>query len=213
MAQACSTFSRIEQSRFESFRRAAFPADAVSTYVAQCLIDEHYGERATTISSCRRPPILSELVAPGHAEEICIVVSTLAKAYAQRLVTAARNLAAAATSSSNNTSNNNEPIEPKHIMKAFQQRQGRGQDPGFFLMQAASGAVPHKTVLQDDEIYQRKRLAALKAQDDHDKLLREQPARTTKENAGDEDNKKEDDPTRATSMDIDSPAKPAGTET
>jgi hypothetical protein len=186
MAQACSTFSRIEQSRFESFRRAAFPADAVSKYVAQCLIDEHYGETATTISTTRRPPILSELVAPGHAEEICLVVSTLAKAYAQRLVTAARSLAAAA-SVSNNNNNDDEAIEPKHIMKAFQQRQGRGQDPGFFFMQPSAAADTIKTVLHDDETYQRKRLAALKAQDDHDMLLRQQSARTAKENADNED--------------------------
>ena len=187
MAQACSTFSRIEQSRFESFRRAAFPADAVSKYVAQCLIDEHYGETTTTISTTRRPPILSELVAPGHAEEICLVVSTLAKAYAQRLVTAARSLAAAAASSSNNNNNDDEAVEPKHIMKAFQQRQGRGQDPGFFFMQASAAADTNKTVLHDDETYQRKRLAALKAQDDHDMLLRQQSARIAKENAGNED--------------------------
>jgi hypothetical protein len=172
MAQVCSTFSRIEQSRFEAFRRAAFPGDAISKYVAQCLIDEH-GET-------KRSPILSEVVAPGQAEEICIVVSTLAKAYAQRLVTAARTLAGSP----------NEAIEPEHILQVFQERQSRGQDPGFFLQAAGS-----KTVLKDDN-YRRKRLAALKAQDDHDKLY---PPVPNKENADDNT----DDP-----MEISTPAKP-----
>jgi hTAFII28-like protein conserved region len=162
----------MEQSRFEAFRRAAFPADAISTYVAQCLIDEH-GET-------KRSPILSELVAPGHAEEICIVVSTLAKAYAQRLVTAARSFAGAPT----------EPIEPEHILQAFQQRQGRGQDPGFFFQTVAS-----KTILKDGA-YQRKRLAALKAQNDHDKLYPPPPS-----SVANADNDKQD------AMQISSPAK------
>jgi len=154
MAQVCSTFNRMEQSRFEAFRRAAFPSDAISKYVAQCLLDEH-GE------SNKRSPILSELVAPGQAEEICIVVSTLAKAYAQRLVTAARTLAG---SSSNPTTT--AAIEPKHILQAYQQRQGTGQDPGFFLQPAVS----QKAVLIKEDSYQRKRLVALKVQEEYDKL-------------------------------------------
>ena len=151
MSQVLSTFSRLEQSRFEAFRRAAFPSDAISKYVAQCLIDEH-GENG------RRAPVLSELCAPGQAEEICIVVSTLAKAYAQRLVTAARRLSKG--------THQQEPIEPDQILQAFYDRQSKGLDPGFFLQAAPSTT---RTVLKD-ESYQRKRLAALKAQEDYDKL-------------------------------------------
>lgn len=150
MAQVCSTFNRLEQSRFEAFRRATFPADAISKYVAHCLIDEHGGGR--------RAPILSELCAPGQSDEICIVVATLAKAYAQRLVTASQRLA--------DSSSGEQPIQPKHILQAFHDRQAGGLDPGFFLQPAPSST---KVLLKDDS-YQRKRLAALKAQEDYDKL-------------------------------------------
>ena len=157
MSQVCSTFNRSEQSRFEAFRRAAFPADAISKYVAHCLIDEHGGGGGDN-GPTRRAPILSEVCAPGQADEICIVVATLAKAYAQRLVNASRRLA---------DSSSEQPIRPEHILQAFHDRQAKGQDPGFFLQ-----AAPLSTkALLKDETYQRKRLAALKAQDDYDKLF------------------------------------------
>ena len=76
MVKVFSTFSKLEQSRFESFRRVAFSSDAISKYIAQCLIDHHPEARS-------RRPSLSEVCAPGQAEEISIVVSTLAKSYAQ----------------------------------------------------------------------------------------------------------------------------------
>lgn len=147
MTQALSTFSRMEQSRFEAFRRATFSGDAISKYVAQCLI-EHHPE------SSGREPVLSELCAPGQAEEITTVVSTLAKAYAQRLVTTARKLAPT-----------NGSIEPQHIMKAYEERRAQGLDPGFFLQPSQSGT----TIVLKDESYERRRLAALQAQEDYDK--------------------------------------------
>mmetsp|Transcript_68449 Transcript_68449/g.198513 ORF Transcript_68449/g.198513 Transcript_68449/m.198513 type:complete len:247 (-) Transcript_68449:80-820(-) len=153
MAQVCSTFNRLEQSRFEAFRRAAFPADAISKYVAHCLIEEHGGAEANG----NREPMLSELCAPGQAEEICIVVSTLAKAYAQRLVTAARQF----------TDSPNQAIQPNHILRAFRDRQAKGLDPGFFFQEAPS---VRKTISKDDS-YDRKRMAALKVQEDFDKLF------------------------------------------
>lgn len=152
MAQVCSTFSRLEQSQFEAFRRAAFPSDAISKYVAQCLIDEHGCENGPT----SRDPVLSELCAPGQGEEICIVVSTLAKAYAQRLMTAANRLATSP----------DEPTTPEQILQAFHDRQAKGLDPGFFLQPASSKT---KT-LTNDESYERKRLAALHAQEEYDKV-------------------------------------------
>merc|ERR1712161_115599 len=42
MAQVLSTFSKLEQSRFEAFRKASFPRDAISKYVAHCLINEQH---------------------------------------------------------------------------------------------------------------------------------------------------------------------------
>jgi len=43
MAQVLSTFSRLEQSRFEAFRKAAFPGDAISRYVAHFLVHSSTG--------------------------------------------------------------------------------------------------------------------------------------------------------------------------
>ena len=147
MAQALSTFSRLEQSRFEAFRRATFPGNAIAKYVAHCLI-EHHPARG-------RAPVLSEVCAEGQAEEITVVVTTLAKAYAQRLVTAARRL----------VDGPNQPIEPQHIIKAFEERRAQGLDPGFFLQPAESAA----TISLKDESYDKRRLAALQAQEEFDK--------------------------------------------
>ena len=72
MAQVLSTFSRLEQSRFEAFRRSTFAGDAISKYVAQLLIQRKHPENVGS-----RKPILSELCAPNQSEEITIVVSTL----------------------------------------------------------------------------------------------------------------------------------------
>lgn len=156
MAQVCSTFSRLEQSRFEAFRRATFPTDAISKYVAHCLIQEHGG--GIEVGGTPRRPVLSEICAPDQADEIAVVVSTLAKTYAQRLVTAAGRLAKSP----------NQPISPEQILQVLHERQANGQDPGFFLQPAVS-ATRSVSLLQDDT-YQRKRLAALHAQEEFDKF-------------------------------------------
>ncbi|KAG7372005.1 hTAFII28-like domain containing protein [Nitzschia inconspicua] len=214
MAQVLSTFSRLEQSRFEAFRRATFPRDAIAKFVAHCLIEEQHRPvskglpPATTKSNSVQPddnkplrePILSEVVAPGQAEDITIVVSTLAKAYAQRLVTAARRHAAARISAEANAeetagagptnlfstpnkynehgvvsigkgsrprpTQSSSAILPEDLMKAFEERKAQGLDPGFFLQPWTES----QSVLVDNDIYQQKRLAALHAQEQYDKL-------------------------------------------
>jgi hypothetical protein len=128
MAQVMSTFSRLEQSRFEAFRRATFPQDVIAKYVAHCLMEEQHRPiskgilSGTTIplssssllsspAGQHREPILSELVAPGQAEDIALIVSILAKAYAQRLVTAAcrhATIRCASTSTTTNTTTGKE---------------------------------------------------------------------------------------------------------
>lgn len=82
---------------------AVFPRDAIAKYVAHCLTEEHHrpvsqGDPIVAATESRqqpepytkplREPVLKEVVAPGQVENITILVSTLAKAYAQRLVTA-----------------------------------------------------------------------------------------------------------------------------
>ena len=237
MAQVLSTFSRLEQSRFEAFRRVTFPKDAISKYVAHCLIEEQHRpvsqgvptapDTKTTVGSKPiREPILSEVVAPGQAEDITIVVATLAKAYAQRLVTAAKRNAtirhnakvkasisstpfsspqaptnlfasssAATTSPSpavvgkggkafitprkmstsseiggGSSSSSSLPvpaISPEDVMKAYEERKAQGLDPGFFLQPTQSST----NILTDTvEKYEQKRLAALHAQEQYDKL-------------------------------------------
>ena len=176
MAQVCSTFSRVEQSRFEAFRRATFASDAISTFVADCLINEHRGE----VESVRRAPILSEVCAPGQAEEITVVVATLAKSYAQRLVTAAKSLQA----------HPSEAVGPEQIMEAYKLRQSKGMDPGFFLQSNPFKGTNY--IHKDNGSYDKRRLAALQAQEEFDKLY---PPVEVSEESGDD------------SMEISTPAK------
>lgn len=240
MAQVLSTFSRLEQSRFEAFRRAVFPRDAIARYVAHCLIEEQHQPLSRGVSAAassmskpnssqpdvkrpRREPILSEVVAPGQAEDIAIVVSTLAKAYAQRLVTAARRHAANRTSAAaaapsetpdaastlfatptkvneygvvsagksprkriantgatatTRTTSAPSAILPEDLLAAFQERQAQGLDPGFFLQPSSQtihnysvhGSSSSNNSNGSNLIYQQKRLAALHAQEQYDKL-------------------------------------------
>jgi hypothetical protein len=170
MVQVLSTFNRLEQSRFEAFRRSTFSANAISKYVAQCLIERHPTERNTV-------PILSHLCAPGQANEVTIIVSTLAKIYAQRLCTEARRF-----------TETNQPVEPQHVLKAFEKRRSQGLDPGLFLQPAQSATA---TVLEDNS-FERRRLAALQLQKVFDRQT-------------EFENKMEEDSNSDTKMNEDSP--------
>ena len=71
MKQVLSTFSKLEQSRFEAFRKASFPGDAIGTYVAHCLIHEQHrsistGDIKSTSTSERG----------GNNEEAAVTVAT-----------------------------------------------------------------------------------------------------------------------------------------
>jgi hypothetical protein len=147
MAQVLSTFNRLEQSRFEAFRRSTFSANAISKYVAHCLIERHPGD-------LDQQPILSHLCAPGEANEITMIVSALSKIYAQRLVHDARQFAQP-----------NQPVQPQHILKAFEERRAQGLDPGLFLQPAQSSTV----IVSEDDSFDRRRMAALRLQDIYDK--------------------------------------------
>lgn len=147
MAQVLSTFNRLEQSRFEAFRRSTFSADAVSKYVAHCLIERNPDEISLQ-------PVLSHLCAPGQANEITLIVSALSKIYAQRLVHDARQFAEP-----------NQPVQPQHLLKAFEERRAKGLDPGLFLQAAQSTTV----VTSEDDSFDRRRTAALRLQEIYDK--------------------------------------------
>lgn len=193
MAQVMSTFSRLEQSRFEAFRRATFPADVISKFVAHCLIEEQHRpvSRGVPISTQleaqypSRAPVLSEVCAPGQSSEITMIASTLAKSYAQRLVTAARKRATDRSNIRSNNHNNNGgnvsvvdgivSITSDDILKAWRERQAQGLDPGFFLQPYLSQRQPPcllgtTATLDQQQSHQRKRLAALQAQEEYDQV-------------------------------------------
>jgi hypothetical protein len=171
MAQMLSTFSKLEQSRFEAFRRATVPADAIQEWLAACLADRYSISPPAGAGKSRS---LADLVQPGQADPISMVVATLAKVYAQRLVSAAQTLV-------HEDSNNNDtegvtadtageqqqnPLEPRHLWRAWEHRKRQGLDPGFFLqanesLQWSSGS--HS--VQDHDC---RRLAALAAQEEYD---------------------------------------------
>ena len=175
MAQLLSTFTPLEQSRFEAFRRSTFRSNAISKYVAYCLTraeerrnarSNHKHKSRMTTSRLHQPsslPIreLKDLVAPKRsyihdnnsshsgnhssshtAQEITIIVSTLAKCYAQRLVTASRKLASNPLYSNALTTPypESKKLLPEHIRDAYDYRVRRSLDPGFFMQ-----PPPHMT--------------------------------------------------------------------
>ena len=78
-------------------------------------------ERETNI------PPLRDLVACDSAQEITVVVSTLAKMYAQRLVRSSRSVATVGGHPID------APLLPQHILEAHRCRVKAGLDPGFFM--------------------------------------------------------------------------------
>jgi len=213
MAQVLSTLNRLEQSRLEAFRRATLPSNALADYLAHCLLLHQEQLRncgrlqqkgglllsdSDTIMKLprnrrrhRRRP-LSDLVAPGHADSIVLVVSSLAKTYAQRLVAAARRVA------DHEDWPQDKALAPHHLEQARAARIRAGVDPGFWMqsqapfgaeavsesvMAAALGKVDRRKLL---------RQAALQAQEDYDNFLKtgktvnlpsQSPEKETDENA------------------------------
>jgi hypothetical protein len=192
MSQVLSTLSNLEKSHFEAFRRSTLPGNAVRDYIAHLLLqhNEHLVGRCTTsslllgttgygmglpyleqvvekngFSSAKRP--LHDLVKPGDADSIVVVVSALAKAYAQRLTTAARRVADALGHPTN------KPLQPEHIQQAHHARVQAGLDPGFFLQKpqsvisSSTGKIAAAALGRVDR-HDLLRQAALQAQEDYD---------------------------------------------
>jgi hypothetical protein len=167
MAQMLSTFSKLEQSRFEAFRRSTVPADAVHEWLAACLADRY----RISPPSAGKSRTLADLVQPGQADSISMVVATLAKVYAQRLVSEAQSLA---LEDSNKSSNNEgvtadepqNPLEPRHLWRAWEHRKRQGLDPGFFLQ--ANEGLQWSSGGQAGQVHDCRRLAALAAQEEYD---------------------------------------------
>ncbi|GAX27350.1 hypothetical protein FisN_17Lh267 [Fistulifera solaris] len=146
MSQMLSTFSFIEQSRFEAYKRAKLNHPAVEDWVAAC-VSHHM-----SLEGPGRP--LSDLVTPGSHREIAMVVATAAKIYAQRLVAAALKAERPGA-----------PLSPETLWKVLQERRRNGTDPGFYLQKNGSIQLnaPHSC-----KNYEQRRLAGLAAQEAYD---------------------------------------------
>lgn len=162
MSQVLSTFNTTEQDRFAAFRRSAFASDAISDYVAYCLVKHsneanrqrrkglELGAEDLGISSPSSSKIealtseqplssvagLKEYVAPGTASRISLIVGTISKIYAQRLVKSARNVA------TEKGMNSAQRILPEHVMEAHIRRSNAGVDPGFYMQPKTQGIAP-----------------------------------------------------------------------
>ena len=142
-------------------------------------------------ASSGQTPTLSNLVVPNSASEIVAVVSTLAKCYAQRLVSAAKRVADVEEeereTSDVSPTTTQQPIQPHHILEAHRYRQHAGLDPGFWMASdrtgycksGSSGGIMNKKVVGVAEAaalgtVDRDRLnylAALESQDLYNKAM------------------------------------------
>lgn len=168
MTQVLRTLNRTETSRFEAYRRSALSSSAISDWLVHLLGQAHEHSTAKLLQP-RQAPLptrLVDMVCPGQAGDINTVVSTLAKRYAQRLVTAARRVATAQgyTDAS--------PLLPHHILAAHDARTRAGLDPGFFLQKVPwVGGMSTKlqaAALGNADRDQQLRDAALQAQEEYD---------------------------------------------
>lgn len=212
MAQMLSTFSTLEQSRFQAYKRSCFAADAIEAWVAACLQDR-YGSVCGGAPGAPLQRPLCDLVAPGQAQEIGLVVAIAAKIYAQRLVAEAvtiqeqekqeqirrqvtqpaHSVAEGGGGSSRpdlTTSARNVGGEPgtalqcTAVWKAIQERRRRGVDPGFFLQPAEDrwNWAAQTATLPHYEV---RRLAAMAAEEEYDQRRRRE-AKNTEPACGDD---------------------------
>jgi len=177
MAQMLSTFSKIEQSRFEAFQRVSFRVDAVGDWVAGCL-SHRLGAQSNLP--------LEDLVASGQAGEIRTVVAVLAKTYTQRLVQAAAKMVASKTTNNPNVMDpmsGGPCLQPSDILRALEERQAQGLDPGFFLQNANERP---SLVLEPKESFEQKRLAAFQAQEEYDRQVEQRKQSADAESSKDQ---------------------------
>jgi hypothetical protein len=156
MSRMLSTFSNEEHSRFEAHERCSLDARAIREWLAACISHKH---------SLLQKHTLTDLVMPGQDSDITIVVATLAKIYAQRLVVAAVQMRDASQATSS--------LQPTDILRAYHYRRDCGLDPGFLL--APHGSFSIAVNGQQDSYttndHEQRRLAAFEAQDEYDKYM------------------------------------------
>jgi hypothetical protein len=212
MAQMLGTFSKLEESRFEAFQRSSFQADAIEGLVAACLCHRHGvaigGQADAKRSGCggggggvRPRRKLEDLVAapgPTVAQDIVLVVSTLAKIYAQRLAASAVQVAQQRRRQQGQPRPDGDspsrpavqgasvdrPLEPEDVLEAYRLRSAAGMDPGFYLQPhdgisagriapsiggGSGGLGMPGQFAEAAALEQNRRLAALAAQDEYER--------------------------------------------
>ena len=182
-----STLTPQEQSRWTAFQQSVLSTTAVQDWLAACLSRRYNHDDNSNA--------LADYCVPGQEQDIGMVVATLAKIYAQRLVATAVKLrddnnnnnkkttteAAAAASSAVVT-----PLEPLDIQRAWQYQQKHGLTPGFFLSSSSSSNTTtssrHNPQAETDL-----RMAALQAEQEYDawkqKQQTEEPQQMDEEKA------------------------------
>ena len=207
MSQVLSTFSATEKDRFAAYRRSAFASDAVSEYVAYCIAKHSKesnkrrrkgldaGGESLGISSsnlgrmnaltCQTPSSdrvapLSEYVAPGTASRIKLIVGTVSKIYAQRLVKAAKTVA------NQKNCSNETPILPEHVLEAHNKRLKSGVDPGFYMQPSSTlsaptgdGGLAMLSTQFNGQVLKRKIDEALAAQEAYDAVVSDASTNTS----------------------------------
>ena len=110
-------------------------------------------------------PSLADYCVPGQEHDIAMVVATLAKIYAQRLVATAVKLRAERNPDTAVAVVGVTPLQPLEIQRACRYRQAQGLDPGFFLASSSTAATASTYNAQDEQDL---RLAALQAEQEYD---------------------------------------------
>ena len=164
MAQMLSTFSNIEQSRFQAFQRASFNQTCIEEFIGSCL---------------GQP--LEELCGDQQAAEISMVVSIAAKIYAQRLLSEAVQ----------HKSNGSDTVTVANILQAFQDRQRRGVDPGFFMQPPSESSTYNWNAdCTSRQHYDQRRLVVEQLQEEADE--RDKKAASTESTPNKEDTEADD---------------------
>ena len=154
-----STLTPQEQSRWTAFQQSVLSTTAVQDWLAACLsLRYNHDDNNSTA--------LADYCVPGQEQDIGMVVATLAKIYAQRLVATAVKLR------DDNNKYTTEasatvvtPLEPLDIQRAWHYQQKHGLAPGFFLASSSNTTTScrHNPQAETDL-----RMAALQAEQEFD---------------------------------------------
>ena len=157
MSKILSTFTKVEQSRFEAFQRSTIPPRDTRAWLSQ-LLSHRYN-----LPEVRD---LENLVAPGQASDITMIVNVLTKIYVQRLIGKARKLAMKSSINNTGEEQNPKPLSIRDLQMALGAHSA--DDFGFF-MQPKSRRTNNLRL--SSEVFEQDRSAAMAAQEAYDKYI------------------------------------------